>query len=97
MNYTAEASSPLANESTYRKVYTAFANEMIQILLAEPLPDLATKKIANLASYSAPGGDSESFDVGDGFILLARTRKTETSTIQVSIQVFPDRSLKLKN
>lgn len=96
LTYTSSSNS-LPNESTYRNVFSRFGSEMTTQALMEPLPDLATKKIANLKSFASTENTSaETFYIGEGFAILDRHQSPDGSTIKVTLQLFPDKELKLK-
>ena len=87
---------PIANETTYRNVFTNLAENISKQGLKAAPPDLFRKKLSNLASYSEPGkGFAESFDVGTGFVSLTREASADRMNISISVRFYPDVSLKL--
>lgn len=96
IEYLTSGDGPIENESSYRNVYGRFAAEIVRHSLGEPVPELAAKKILNLNSYSAAGGDAESFSVGGGFVTLERTRAVNNFDIRVELKIYSDKRLKLE-
>ncbi len=95
--YQADLSSPDPYETTYRTMYVAFADEMVQAALGKPAPELLKKKLANLESYSGFGKDAgENFDVGKGFITVNRYISEDKTRIAAEVLIFPDQKMKLK-
>lgn len=95
--YTASASGPVPNESTYRNAFANLADAVARQSLGSPLPELFKKKISNLASYSKPGnGSAESYDLGKGFVQLTREASEANTDITVAVKIFSDTALKIE-
>jgi hypothetical protein len=95
INYTATAAYRVTNEATFRTVFARFVEEMTQQALGSRPPELIGKMIGNLNSYAKAGTDSyESFDVGEGFVQLHRSR--DPSNIVVRTKIFPDKASKIQ-
>ena len=96
LEYSAIAPRPVDNESIYRTVYLNFVGDIIKQALKVPMTDLIRKKTSNLASYFKAGrAEEETFDIGDGFVILIRENDEAASTIKVTARIYPDKALKL--
>lgn len=98
LNYSATATQPIPNESTYRNVFANLADIISKQSLRSSPDELFRKRISNLNSYSKPGtATDENYNVGAGFIALSREASEDKLNINISIKYYPDINLKLAN
>lgn len=96
--YTVTGVEPIPNESTYRNAFLNLAAAVARQSLGKEPDDYFRKRISNLRSYLPPGKSSpDTFDLGDGFILLNRNATSDGLGIEITAKLYPDVELKLKN
>ena len=95
--YEAVLSGTNSYEPQYRNTFATFTEEMILAALGEPAPDLVRKKLVNLETYTPLEKDLiDRFDVGSGFMTIARRRSADNSVIVAEVRLYADRNLKLR-